>query len=222
MGRLRVVRRDRRRDLAMVGALCSRTAASRPVRRRLAIPMQAIESSSRHSTALRAALAISAWSSMSAHMNASASSSAAAVASARAHNSAASASKFAAPRAPRGQARRACAPRTAPPASCPRATARARPGAAALGLQRRQIRAVAVAHLDHADHRQRAQRLAQRRAADAHGRRELALGRQPVAGFSWRSMMSAISRAAIWSGSASRVTVPKEIGRTIGPARYQP
>ena len=50
-----------------------------------------------------------------------------------------------------------------------------------VGLQRRDVRAGAVAHLGHPEHGQRAQRLAQRRAAHAHRRRQLALGRQPVA-----------------------------------------
>ena len=42
--------------------------------------------------------------------------------------------------------------------------------------------AVAVADRDHADHLERDQRLAQRGPADAEPGRELALGRQPVAG----------------------------------------
>jgi hypothetical protein len=38
-----------------------------------------------------------------------------------------------------------------------------------------------VAHLGHAEHGERLQRLAQRRAAHAHRSRQLALGGQPVA-----------------------------------------
>src|SRR6185436_10428526 len=48
-------------------------------------------------------------------------------------------------------------------------------------LQRRDVRAGAVAHLAHAEHGQRPQRLAQRGPRHAHRGRELALGRQPVA-----------------------------------------
>ena len=55
------------------------------------------------------------------------------------------------------------------------------PGQEELGLERRDVRAVADARLEHADERERAHRLAQRAARDAEPLRQLPLRRQPRA-----------------------------------------
>ena len=163
--------------------VCSCTVRRAPVRRRLARPSARIDSMKRPRIAFPAATRIASCSSRSVSMNASASP----ITAARGRRTRRAASSV--PSSIRSAASAAIAGSTTLRASNSWSDAcslkrehEAQVPHEQVGLERGHVGAGAVPHLGHAEHGQRAQRLAQRRPAHAHRGGQVALGRQPVAG----------------------------------------